>query len=203
MMELWGATSKDGGRTWAKNEQVYKSPDKSICECCHPSALFDADGNLAVMWRNSIEGARDMWMTTRLKGAAKFTVARKLGEGTWKINGCPMDGGEIVPMGNGNFGAVWQRNGEIFISRGESAEISLGSGKQPVAVHTDNGPPKVIWQQGADLVALHNLDGSEPVRHASEARLATIVTLPGGKGAVLAYERAPAKGATAVVVERL
>ncbi len=202
-MELWGAASKDGSRSWAKNEQVYRSPDKSICECCHPSALFDADGNLAVMWRNSIEGSRDMWLTTRAKGAAQFSAARKLGEGTWKIAGCPMDGGRILALGGGQFGAVWQRNGEVFISRGEGAEMNLGKGKQPVAVHTGNAPPMVIWQQGADLVSLASLHGSEPVKQASDARFPSIVALPGGKGVLVAYERGPAKGATTVTVERL
>jgi hypothetical protein len=202
-MELWGASSKDGGRTWGKNEQVYRSPDKSICECCHPTALFDADGNLAVMWRNSVEGSRDMWMTTRAKGAAQFTTARKLGEGTWKLNGCPMDGGRIVALGGGNFGAVWQRAGEVFISRAGSAEMSLGKGTQPVAVHATGGEAFVIWQQGADLVSLRGLHGSEPVKHASDARFPSLVALPDGKGALLACERVPAKGATTVTIERL
>jgi hypothetical protein len=201
-MELWGASSKDGGRMWGKNEQVYRSPDKSICECCHPTALFDADGNLAVMWRNSIAGSRDMWLTTRPKGATQFTAARKLGEGTWKLNGCPMDGGHIVALGDGNFGAVWQRAGEIFISRAEGAEMSLGKGKQPVAVHASGGEAFVIWQQGTDLVLLRGLHGSEPVKHASDARFATLVPLAGSTGAVLAYEQGPAK-ASSVVVERL
>lgn len=201
-MELWGGSSRDGGRTWAKNEQIYRSPDKSICECCHPSALFDADGNLAVMWRNSLEGSRDMWMTTRAKGATRFAAARKLGEGTWKLNACPMDGGRIVALGRGHFGAVWQRNGEIFLSRGESAEMTIGKGKQPVAVHTPNGPPIVVWQQGVDLVVLQNPHGSEPVRHASDARFPSVVALPNGKGVLLAYERG-AKGATSVAIDRL
>ncbi len=201
--ELWGAASEDGGRTWAKNEQVYRSPDKTICECCHPSALFDADGNLAIMWRNSIEGSRDMWMSTRAKGAKQFSAARKLGEGTWKIVGCPMDGGRILALGGGHFGAVWQRNGEVFISRSEGAEMSLGKGKQPVAIHTGSAPPLVFWQQGADLVSLASLHGSEPVKHASDARFPSAVALPGGKGIVLAYERGPTKGATTVTVERL
>jgi hypothetical protein len=202
-MELWGAVSSDGGRTWGNNQQVYKSPGKSICECCHPSALFDADGNLAVMWRNSIEGSRDMWMTTRARGATAFSPARKLGEGTWKLNACPMDGGEILALGSGNFGAVWQRNGEVFLSRLDGAETSLGQGKQPVAVHTADAPPTVIWQQGTDLVALPNLHGSTPTKHASDARFATIVALPRGQGLLLAYERGPAKGETTVVIDRL
>ncbi len=200
--ELWGASSKDSGRTWAKNEQVYKSPDKSICECCHPTALFDAEGNLAVMWRNSIEGARDMWLSTRPKGATKFGAARKLGEGTWQLTACPMDGGLIVALGGGNFGAVWQRAGEIFLSRTGGAEKSLGKGKQPVAVHASGGEALVVWQQGADLVSLRGLNGS-PVKHASEARFPTLVALPGGKGTLLAHERGPAKGPTTVTVERL
>ena len=202
-MELWGASSKDGGRTWAKNQQVYRSPDKSICECCHPSALFDADGNLAIMWRNSIGGSRDMWMTTRARGATQFTAARKLGDGTWKLNACPMDGGRIVALGGGHFGAVWQRNGEVFMSGGQGQEQSLGKGKQPVAVRTTrDAPPVVIWQQGNDLVSLTGVSDSPPIKQASDARFPSLIALPGGKGALLAYERG-AKGATSVVVERL
>lgn len=202
-MELWGASSKDGGRTWGKNEQVYKSPDKSICECCHPSALFDADGNLAVMWRNSIDGSRDMWMTTRTKGAATFNPARKIGEGTWKLNACPMDGGRILALGGGQFGAVFQRNGEVFLARGAGAEINLGKGKQPVAVHARNAPPQVFFQQGADLVSIAGPHGAEPVKLASDARFAVVVALPNGQGTLLAYEGGPAKGATTVTVEKL
>ena len=201
-MELWGASSRDG-RTWAKNEQVYRSSDQSICECCHPTALFDAEGNLAVMWRNSIEGSRDMWMTTRARGSAGFAPAKKIGEGTWKLKACPMDGGRIVALGGGNFGAVWQRAGEVFLSRPEGSEVRLGKGKQPVAVQTGDGRPLVMWQQDADLVVLRNLPGAGPVRYASDARFPSLVTLPGGRGTVLAYERGPAKGPTSVAVDRL
>lgn len=201
-MELWGASSQDVGRTWSKNEQIYKSPDKSICECCHPTALFDAGGNLAIMWRNSIEGSRDMWMTTRTKGAQNFSAARKLGEGTWKLNACPMDGGEIIAFSGGKFGAVWQRNGEVFVTLGDGPEVSLGPGRQPVSV-TGGGQPLVVWQQGTNLVTVRDLSGTEPVKQAAEARFASLAALPGGNGRVLAYERVKAKGATTVVVERL
>ena len=202
-MELWGATSRDGGRSWARNELVYKSPDKSVCECCHPVALFDPEGNLAVMWRNSIEGARDMWMTTRARGAAGFGPARKIGEGTWKIAACPMDGGQILALGAGRFGAVFQRNGEVFLARGEGPELKLGAGKQPVAVQAGNATPVVIWQQGTDLVKLAGLDSAAPTKLASEARFPSVVALPGGEGVLLAYERGPSRGPTSVVVERL
>jgi hypothetical protein len=201
-MELWGTESTDGGKTWAKNAQVYRSPDKSICECCHPSALFDAEGNLAVMWRNSIEGSRDLWMATRARGAKEFSAARKLGEGTWKLNACPMDGGKIVAFGNGKFGAVWQRAGEVFLAPYGGAEVSLGKGKQPIAI-TRDGAPLIVWQQDTNLVSVRE-PGEQPTQIAADARFASAVTLPGNRGAVLAYEQGPAKEKQpGIVIERL
>lgn len=201
-MELWGAWSKDGGRTWGANERIYRSPDKSICECCHPSASFDADGNLAVMWRNSIEGARDMWIAIRARGAAEFGPATKLGEGSWKLNACPMDGGRIVALGGGDFGGVWTRNGEVFFSRRDGAETGLGQGKQPVAVPARDGRPLVVWQQGAGLVSAWGNPGATPTPQAADARFPSILAVPGDRGILLAYERGE-KAATSIVVERL
>lgn len=200
-MELWGASSRDGGRSWSANERVYRSPDISICECCHPSALYDAEGNLAVMWRNSIEGSRDLWIATRPAGARGFTPARKLGEGTWKLNACPMDGGRLLALGEGKFGAVWQRAGEIFFSRDGAAEISLGQGTQPVAI-TQDDYALVCWQQGTDLVLAQGFDEVRPRTHAAGGRFAALAALPRGEGAVLAYEQGGSHGAS-IVVERL
>ena len=199
--ELWGAASKDGGRSWSADQRVYKSPDKSICECCHPSALFDRQGNLAVMWRNSIEGSRDMWLTTRAKGAATFTPARKLDEGTWKINGCQHDGGTLFALGGGRFGAVWQRAGEVFMIGADDKEKKLGSGRQPVAVGGE-GQTMIVWNDGSGLVAVRDLRRPEPTKVAADARFPIVASLPGGKGAVLAYERTT-KGLSAIALERL
>lgn len=35
--EIYSAVSKDGGKSWGTNICVYRSPDGSVCECCHPS----------------------------------------------------------------------------------------------------------------------------------------------------------------------
>ncbi|HUR56888.1 MAG TPA: sialidase family protein [Opitutaceae bacterium] len=200
-MELWSATSRDAGRTWAKNQQVYSSPDKAICECCHPTSLFDAEGNLAVMWRNSIEGSRDMWMTTRPKGATQFTPARKLGTGTWKLAACPMDGGRILALGGGKFGAVFQRAGEVFFVAAAGEEKLIGAGKQPIAVRR-GGESLILWQQGADLVSVSDV-GQPAAKRASDARFPVVVTLPNKGGTVLAYEQGPAKERQpGIVVER-
>ena len=203
-MELWGAESQDAGRTWARNAPVYRSPDKAICECCHPSVLFDAEGNLAVMWRNSVSGARDMWMTTRAKGAPDFTTAKKLGDGTWKLNACPMDGGKIVALGGGKFAAVWQRAGEVYLTpAGGPAEILIGRGKQPLAVVRGN-ETRVFWQEGNDLVSVRNPGQGVPAKYAGDARFAVVVPLPADRGTVLAYEQGPAKHKQpGIVIERL
>ncbi len=201
-MELWGASSRDGGGTWTKNQQVYKSPAISICECCHPTALFDADGNLAVMWRNSIDGSRDMWMSTRAQGAAQFTAAHKVGEGTWKLNACPMDGGRIVALGGGKFGAIFQRAGEVFYAADTGPEVSLGKGKQPIAMLAGR-EPLMFWQDGSDLVSVKG-SGQAPTKCATDARFAVASLLPGGRGILLAYEQGPAKEKQpGIVVERL
>ncbi len=36
---LYASKSMDHGETWSKNILVYRSPDGSICECCHPSII--------------------------------------------------------------------------------------------------------------------------------------------------------------------
>lgn len=194
-MQLWGTESTDGGRTWAKNQLLYHSPDKSVCECCHPSALFDKDGNLAVMWRNSIAGSRDLWMAVRPKGSSEFLSGTKLGLGTWTINACPMDGGRIIALGGGKFASVWQRAGDIFYALMDGPETRLGNGRQPVAM-TRAGLTTVYWQDGTDLVSLEVGSLSPaPTKHAANARFAAAVQIA-GQG-VLAYEHAT--GATAPI----
>ncbi len=187
-MQLWGAESADGGKTWAKNQLVYRSPDKSICECCHPSALFDSQGNLAVMWRNSISGSRDLWMAIRAKGEAEFSPGKKLGLGTWPLNACPMDGGRILALGDGQFASVWQRAGDICYAPLDGPELKVGKGRQPVAV-TRGGLTTVYWQNETGLVSREvGSVNPAPVPHAANARFAAAVQSVGH--GVLAYEQA-------------
>jgi len=200
-MELWGAESTDGGRTWSKNEQIYRSPDKTICTCCQPSAFYDSTGTLAVMWRNAIGGSRDMWLSTRLPNTKEFTNPRKLGGGSWKIDGCPMDGGRILATGDGHFASVWQRDGEVFFCPANGPEVSLGQGKQPVAA-VQAGKPIVLWQQGTQLVSADVTRKAVTTKHADDARFPVLVALKDEVGAVLAYEFGPAKEPS-LAVERV
>jgi len=124
---LYGARSSDAGATWSKNFLVYQSPDGSICECCHPSSAFTPDGELLVMWRNWLEGSRDMYLARSRAGAA-FGPAEKLGMGTWKLKGCPMDGGGVVISRQRVFTA-WRREGTVYQAEPGGHETALGQGK--------------------------------------------------------------------------
>ena len=58
---LMGAYSKDGGQTWSRNRLLYEAPGGSICECCAPSLAFGQNGQATAMFRNHVEGTRDLF----------------------------------------------------------------------------------------------------------------------------------------------
>lgn len=199
--QLFAAESADGGATWSANRPVYRAPAGStVCECCHPSATFNTRGDLAVLWRNGIDGARDMWSAVRPAGADAFGLAAKLGEGTWLLKACPMDGGAIFAAGD-SFATVWQRSGSVVLVRPGAPELLLGPGTQPVAVTLGAATP-VFFQRGPDLHSVRLPESPAARLHAAQARFPSLVALPDGRSAVLAYEQGPAAGPTGVVVER-
>src|SRR5271157_251897 len=63
---LYGAFSRDSGATWSKNVLLYESPSGTICQCCAPSMVSLGRGEFAVMWRNVLDGSRDLF-TLRLR----------------------------------------------------------------------------------------------------------------------------------------
>ncbi|MEQ1933925.1 MAG: sialidase family protein, partial [Fimbriimonadaceae bacterium] len=172
--KLFMSVSKDGGAAWSKNQLVYDSPSGTICECCHPSLAFDAKGKLVVMFRNSLDGARDMYITesTDLK---TFSPAVKLGEDSWMINACPMDGGMVSVEPNGAIQSIWRRDKKVFRSSAAEDEQSLGEGSNPWMA-TGAGGSYFTWQIGAAVYVLTPKAGSsmlsgkgvDPVVSASE-----------------------------------
>ncbi len=135
--ELWCAVSSDGGATWGENHRVYRSPEGSICECCHPSVAYDSKGTLFAMWRNSLGGNRDIYLATSTDDGTSFSRAAKLGGGSWRKDACPMDGGAVAVVSPGKAATIWRRDLEIFLTpAGELKEQRLGRGEQPtIAVH--------------------------------------------------------------------
>ena len=151
---LYGASSKDGGLTWGANVKLYESPDGTICQCCHPNASVASDGTLEVMWRNCLDGARDFYLIRALDGQT-FGKAQKLGEGTWKINACPMDGGDLTHV-DGKTVSVWRRMEDIYIAEPGKAEVKVGPGHDVMAASTGHslwllyvqGGKAMLWNDG-------------------------------------------------------
>ena len=101
-------------RTWSRNVLLYESPDGPICPCCDPSLAAMGRGEFTVMWRNALGGSRDLY-TLRLRDGHPVGAPVKQGEGTWKLDACPMDGGGVA-VRDGQVASAWRRDHDIYLA---------------------------------------------------------------------------------------
>ncbi len=85
--------------------------------------------NVHVMFRNQLYGNRDLHLIQSSNGGASFGKVQKLGVGSWKLNGCPMDGGGLTVNKNGTVETVWRREGKIFAATPGKPEKEIGEGR--------------------------------------------------------------------------
>ena len=164
-----GALSRDAGLTWEANELIYESPDGHVCECCQPSAAFLPDGRVAVMFRNYLDGNRDMYLARFTPGQAdRGAQATKVGTPTWRLNACPMDGGALsVDPKTGDLTAVWRSDQTLYLTRGTD-QRELGHGMQAWVsgdddVWTEARVGKLLWQHAGQQPTVLNESASDPV----------------------------------------
>jgi hypothetical protein len=100
------------------------------------------------MWRNCVDGARDFYLV-HSKDGRRLSKPMKLGDGTWKINACPMDGGGLAHEGRRTM-TVWRREMDLFMAEPGKPESKLGEGKDP-AVAASEGRVYVAWVSGGKL----------------------------------------------------
>ena len=141
--KIYGARSSDGGKTWSSNILVYRSPDSSICECCKPSVTMD-NNNVYVMFRNWLNGNRDLYLVQSKDGGNRFDSAQKLGTGDWHLNACPMDGGGLAVSDNGIAQTVWRRHNKIYAATPGSMEKEIGEGRG-CSIEIINGENIYAW----------------------------------------------------------
>lgn len=189
-MQLCAAESIDHGATWSPNQVVYRAPAGPICTCCQPIARFNTRGDVCIMWRNDLDGARDMWSAVRPAGSTTFGSPARLGQGTWPLKACPMDGGSLVASGDA-FTALWQRDGTIFFARPGASERRLALGKQPVAASTPTRTV-AVWQQGSELWATTLDRDAAPALLTPAGRFASLVAIHGTDHVLVAFENGPA-----------
>lgn len=136
--KLMSSTSLDGGKTWQKNQLVYASPESSICECCQPNIVMK-DDHIAIMFRNWLQGSRDMYVIQSKNGGKSFGSAQKLGLGTWVLQACPMDGGSLDIAPNGDIVSVWRRAENLYTSGITGEETLIGPGKNASTAMLSSG----------------------------------------------------------------
>jgi hypothetical protein len=149
---VYGAKSADGGKTWSKNLLVYASPESTVCECCKPSVAVKGNG-VYVMFRNFLNGNRDLYLAKSNNGGKSFEGAQKLGVGNWKLNGCPMDGGGLAINSSGVPQTVWRREGKIYASTVGSTEKEIGEGRG-CTMETVNNKNVYAWTENGDVVLI-------------------------------------------------
>ena len=157
--KIFGSRSSDGGKTWSKNYLIYASPDSTVCECCKPSVAMKGK-DVYVMFRNWLNGDRDLYFVHSQDGGNSFGDAKKIGKESWKINGCPMDGGGIAIDKSDNLQTVWNRKGVIYACEGGKEEKPLGRGRS-CSIETESGKNIYTWVHNGNVVVM----GPDAVKH--------------------------------------
>ena len=151
--KIAGSVSSDAGKTWSVNKIIYRSPDLSVCECCKPSVVMKND-QVAVMFRNWIDGNRDLYLIQSQDGGNNFGEAEKLGKVSWALKGCPMDGGGLVFDKDDHLQTVWRREEKIFSSTAGAEEKEIGKGKS-CTMESLNGKNVYTWIENGEIVLMN------------------------------------------------
>jgi len=177
---LYAAVSRDHGASWSSDRLVYASPSGTICQCCHPSIAIGTGGRILVMFRNSLDGTRDLYVTESRDGET-FAPPAKQGVGTWVLDACPMDGGALVATAGG-VTSVWRREGDVFVASGSGPETTLGAGHDPTAAGSERGVD-LAWTTAEGITV--RMAGGEPTV-VGPGGFASLIARP--DGLVVAYE---------------
>jgi hypothetical protein len=201
--EVYASKSTDGGETWQANVLAYRSPERNVCECCHPSVLVSGEA-VHVMFRNSLAGNRDMYVTTSKDGGKTFAAAKKVGQGSWKLNACPMDGGMLAPGPKGSLVTVWRRNGEIFSASSTGGkEQLLARGEQPWIAASESGPV-IVWTERREGDLWVQAPGvRQPQKLSATDRDPMVTASPSGEGPVVACWESKRDGQSVVLAARI
>jgi hypothetical protein len=138
-----------GDDQWSPNKIIYQSPEGHTCECCKPNIAV-RDNHVAVMFRNWISGSRDMYLMESFNSGKTFSKAQKLGNGTWKLNGCPMDGGGLTIDDRNQVLTAWQREGVVYYCKPGYREIMIDKGRI-CSIYSVGSETICSYQQGDSI----------------------------------------------------
>jgi hypothetical protein len=159
---------------WSKNSLVYQSPDGHVCECCQPHIAVSGN-EVAIMFRNWLNGSRDFYLATSRNNGASFSPAEKLGINTWILNACPMDGGGLT-VTNSSVQTTWQRRGEIYYCKPGEPEVFIGDGRGSCII--TNGSKTYVGYQSRNVLKMVNVS-DKSTREIGNGEFMKSVMLPG------------------------
>jgi hypothetical protein len=161
--------------TWTKNRLIYISPDAHVCECCKPGIAVNGT-KVAVMYRNWLNGSRDLYLLTSADAGKTFGKAAKLGAGSWKLNACPMDGGGLAVDKKGIVHTAWRRKGDVYYCLPNEKEQKLAQGRScGIAIDAKNDNTGLVTLQQDKTVKLMDVNSKKEVTVGEGAFLKSIV----------------------------
>jgi hypothetical protein len=131
---------------WSANKFAYVSQEDHVCECCKPSIVAKGK-TVSIMFRNWLKGSRDLYLISSNNAGLSFSQAQKLGNGTWVLKGCPMDGGGVSIDANGQTHTAWQREGIVYYAQPGAAEQRIGDGR-----HVTMNGNIISWEKGSEVI---------------------------------------------------
>lgn len=191
---LFGTFSSDGGESFSEDRMLYTSPDGSVCECCAPQVAVDEAGRVAVLFRNALDGNRDMYLMKSTDGGASFGAPRQQGEGHWLIQACPMDGGAVAIEGD-EITMVWRRESRLYFtsdsfeddSNAPTKEQPMGDGEN-AALAVDRDGTHISFTANGGAVVYRSASAGAPVEIARKGEDPVIVFLPKQKAPLVLWE---------------
>lgn len=156
--QIYFSSLSKNKKHWSPNILAYQSPDGHVCECCKPSIAVQ-QSQVAIMFRNWLNGSRDLYILRSSNNGKSFSPVQKLGMDTWKLNGCPMDGGSVAFNASNYVQTVWQRQGSIFYCEPGKREVKVGEGRIPGV--SEMGGNAIVTMQNKDTVKMVSLTNNK------------------------------------------
>ncbi|NOT60188.1 MAG: exo-alpha-sialidase, partial [Acidobacteria bacterium] len=102
---IYGAVSKDDGKTWLRDRMVIKT---DVCACCQVTAASGKDGAVYLTWRNIFaDGSREIVLVKSTDGGKAYSAPVRLMEKKWVIEGCPLKPASVAIDGKNNVWVSW------------------------------------------------------------------------------------------------
>ena len=136
-----------------------------------------------------LAGNRDMYLMNSKDSGRTFDKPVKLGNGTWPLDACPMDGGGLAADSSGRVTSIWRRKNDLYRCTSGEPETLLGRGMQGWAA-TGPGGIYLAWITARPGAVMALLPGSDEANQlADEGSDPVIAAAANGNGpVVIAWE---------------